>query len=242
MDSEKNTDQTAAEAFCAAALDLARARMQSAQSQRANADALEKAAKALERDAEAARAMAAELELAREGFKQKAEALRSQAGAEAILAHREASSFSRSAPAVAVQFETFDLAALNLFGTSRSAWRKGDEFSLQAEPSNKHDPNAVKVLLGGKQIAYLAKDDTKKIAKMRSESGWELSGEAYLLDTKNGRWNNGRVSVRMENPLMGWKGYNPCVSFEKNMAAMEREIFADIALAPAPSLKRPTAL
>ena len=227
MDSEKSPTTP----FAQAALDIALARRQAAQAQRDNADALEKAAKALDREAQAALAAHQMLQAAREQARARAQQLRESAANESTQALLQGlgAQNSSGAVSVAVQFENCGLAATRRSGADRSSWKKGLAFELIPEPTNPHDPNAIKVLIDGKPVGYLAKDDAQRLAKMRSKDGWELGERAYLVDRKGGKWDEGIVAVRMQNPIMGWAGFNPGLSMQENIVAMERELFASLA-------------
>lgn len=234
-------DKNTSSAFAAAAAELAAAKLRAAKAQRANADALEKAAKALESDARAAKDALDALEQARKNAQSQADALRSQARGQALDALLEAAKADSGRFPVAIQFEHCGLAATRKHGADRSAWKKGQAFELIPEPTNPHDPNAVKVMQGGKQVGYLAKEDAQKLAKMRERDGWELSGSAHLIERKGGRWDEGVVGARLQNPIMGWAGYNPGLPLEQNIVAMERELFTQAsAAAPAPKSRAPS--
>lgn len=121
---------------------------------------------------------------------------------------------------LAVEFMTVSLAATKRFGGAPKSWRQGDRWDLVAEPSNKADPNAVKVLREGVQIGYVARVDADKIAR-RAKDGWRLSGWCFFDGKKGGEWGEGTARARLENPVMGWEGFNPFRPLSENRALME---------------------
>lgn len=45
----------------------------------------------------------------------------------------------------------------------------GTAFALEAEPTNQHDPNAVKVLHDGRHVGYVPRDLSAEVAKLMEQ-------------------------------------------------------------------------
>lgn len=144
------------------------------------------------------------------------------------------------APPLAVEFVVASLAAIRRFGSPLKSWPQGERLELVAEPANKNDPNAIKVMRQGKQVGYVAKVDAEKIAR-KAKDGWRLSGWCFLDGKKSGEWGEGTVRLRLENPVMGWEGFNPFRPLAENRALMEASLLRSVTRAregdraPAPS-------
>lgn len=138
---------------------------------------------------------------------------------------------------IAVKFQTFSLAAVERFKSNPRQWSKGERLELVPEPTNKHDKNAIKVMRHGVQVAYIAQKDTQVIAKLLQE-GWELSW-AFFRKGDGGHWGKGVLDVRLENPIMGWHGYNPIKTFTENYVAREQDLLMKVSQ---PSESKPRAV
>lgn len=128
---------------------------------------------------------------------------------------------------LAIEFIVVSLAATNRFGGAPKEWRQGDRWELVAEPTNKNDPNAIKVMREGRQIGYVARVDAEKF-KLRANDGWRLSGWCFFDGKNGGKWNEGTLRARLENPVMGWEGFNPFRPLSENRALMEASAIAAI--------------
>lgn len=148
------------------------------------------------------------------------EALRKASEARALLAEHQPK--LGSASQVAVEWHSVSMAGTRrLRPDLRSRWKRGDRFSLEPDPSNAHDPNAVRVLFEGEHVGFIAKDDAAELAELL-DSGWQLGGQAALEDRRGGVWSEGVLQIRLINPILGWEGYNPTESMAANRAAFER--------------------
>lgn len=161
-----------------------------------------------------------------------------QSESERSSAERESSLRSSAAP-LAVEFVSVSLAAVKRFGQSAKGWAQGERLELAPEPGNKADPNAIKVMRQGRQIGYVARVDAEKIAR-RSKEGWRLSGWCFLDGKKGGEWGEGTLKARLENPVMGWEGFNPFRPLAENRALMEASLLRS-ATEPAEGAHRPAA-
>lgn len=151
--------------------------------------------------------------------------------AKSALAARSVERQASGAPeTVAVQFVEFSLAgARHCKGPLKE--KAGAALRLEPEPSNPHDKNAIRVLRGDVRVGYVARADAAEIARLVAKEGWALSDKAFLVEPRGGSNGEGRFSVRMTNPTMGWEDYNPALPFRENKARYE-QIQIDSAMAP----------
>lgn len=214
--------------------------LNSALAYRRSADALELASRSLNKRVEAALNAMDAISQARDQAQSEAETLRAQA--DALMLHVLKSQAHAEVSPVAVEFVLASIYTKRWADKAAVlAMRVGDRVALLPEPTNLADPNAIKLMLGGKMVGYLARVDTLAI-KERQSQGWIL-GEFCFLKVKNGgSWDNGRVHVRMENPLMGWVGYNPVESPQRNQARMEAETISKMLPVAKLTRKRPSSL
>lgn len=127
---------------------------------------------------------------------------------------------------IAVTFFSAALAATKkLAPSARKKWVIGEEFILKENPLNPHDPNAIEVWINGSpQVGFICAADAQALKRMEIESGWRLTGQAFLQSRTGGYWGEGSLQVRLENPVLGWRGYNPTRSLGDNVALMEAHI------------------
>jgi hypothetical protein len=210
--------------------------LKAAKLHREAADRLDVDSKSLAKRIEELQESLDSLEEARGEALRQSAALRDKAQALSLegLAHaREASAEPSQSHPLAINFHEADLASTRRHGAKeRSTWSPGDRFDLVAQPDNPMDPNAIMVMQHGKQVGFLSKDCAAEIKDMERNEGWRLSGPAFLKDRKGGQWNEGVLHARMENPILGWSGYNPGKSLGQNLSAMETEILGQTAHAP----------
>lgn len=135
------------------------------------------------------------------------------------------------APPLAVEFISVSLAAVKRFGCPVKSWPQGERLDLVPEPTNKNDPNAIKVTRQGKQVGYVARVDADKIAR-KAKDGWRLSGWCFLDGKKGGEWGEGTVRLRLENPVVGWEGFNPFRPLAENRALMEASLLQSVTRRP----------
>lgn len=220
--------------------EIARLQLIAARSHRQSAEAMEEAARTLEkRLADAAKAMEA-IGHARDRADSEAERLRGRSTA-LTLGAAQAHAASERCP-VAVDFMQVSILTRRFADKAAvQAWRAGERVEMVPEPTNPADPNAIKLMRDGKMVGYVARDDAQVI-KERQSQGWTLAGWAFLKAKKGGRWDEGHVMARMENPVMGWPGYNPVESPQSNLARMEADLIGKLIPAPAAPRKRAPSL
>lgn len=218
--------------------------LRSARAHREAAQALEDSAKSLASRIAETQAVLLDLESARAAAAGQAGQLRQQARALAL----EALSLGiadqpRADSCLAVKFHVADLASTRRHAAKeRPNWIPGESFELLLQPDNPVDPNAIMVMQNGKQVGFLAKDDAASLMQMQHEEGWRIAGPAFLHERKGGKWNEGSVHIRLENPILGWSGYNPGKKLGENLAAMEAQALGLAALPPAAKRKATLAL
>lgn len=228
-----------------AASKLAKIHLHAARAQRESADALEKAAHALTESIARAQAHIDDLEAAKAEALGEAQLLREKASelsVAGILAAANQSESGQGSSPVAAMFFQVDLASTRRHaGKARESWKEGDSFDLVAQPDNPVDPNAIMVMSGGVQVGFVSKESATELERMRKSEGWSMTGQAFMRSRKGGQWNEGSLQARLENPIMGWRGYNPSKSLSDNLSSMESLILGSIAKAPkASSAKKNT--
>ena len=129
---------------------------------------------------------------------------------------------------LAVQFVCCSLAGTNHHGGTHD-WSISDELHLEPEPDNSYDAHAIQVFRNGSFSGYIAKKDASHLAKLLRNDGWNLTGKAFYTATDGGAWDEGTISVRLENPIMGWSEFNPAQPFQWNKARYEAELLARVA-------------
>lgn len=144
---------------------------------------------------------------------------------------------------VAVKFHVGSLAATRRNGAKEhEKWSRGEAFSLRRQPDNPVDPNAIMIMKDGKHVGFVGKDDAAALKKMEIEEGWSLCGPAFLQARKGGTWNEGTIHIRLENPVLGWGGYNPGRGLDENVAAMEAQALGASTMQPSSKRKGVRAL
>ncbi|HFI0329946.1 TPA: HIRAN domain-containing protein [Streptococcus suis] len=72
------------------------------------------------------------------------------------------------------------------------------KMSLEREPENEHDKNAIKVMVGNIHLGYVPKKLARKMAKLL-DAGYNYISELELMDDENGNYNIGIVNVILYN-------------------------------------------
>ena len=72
------------------------------------------------------------------------------------------------------------------------------KMSLEREPENGHDKNAIKVMVGNIHLGYVPKKLARKMAKLL-DAGYNYISELELMDDFNGNYNFGIVTVILYN-------------------------------------------
>ena len=72
------------------------------------------------------------------------------------------------------------------------------KMSLEREPENKHDKNAIKVMVGNIHLGYVPKKLARKMAKLL-DADYNYISELELMDDSNGNYNIGIVTVILYN-------------------------------------------
>ena len=66
--------------------------------------------------------------------------------------------------------------------TAFKALRKGDGITLVREPTNEHDSNAVKAMIGELHVAYVKADDARVLSNiMDTDHHTQVNGDAQFL-------------------------------------------------------------
>ncbi|HFU4173902.1 TPA: HIRAN domain-containing protein [Streptococcus suis] len=72
------------------------------------------------------------------------------------------------------------------------------KMSLEREPENGHDKNAIKVMVGNIHLGYVPKKLARKMAKLL-DNGYNYISELELMDDANGNYDIGIVNVILYN-------------------------------------------
>ena len=72
------------------------------------------------------------------------------------------------------------------------------KMSLEREPENEHDKNAIKVMVGNIHLGYVPKKLARKMAKLL-DADYNYISELELMDDSNGNYNIGIVTVILYN-------------------------------------------
>ena len=72
------------------------------------------------------------------------------------------------------------------------------KMSLEREPENEHDKNAIKVMVGNIHLGYVPKKLARKMAKLL-DAGYNYISELEMMDDENGNYNIGIVNVILYN-------------------------------------------
>ena len=72
------------------------------------------------------------------------------------------------------------------------------KMSLEREPENGHDKNAIKVMVGNIHLGYVPKKLARKMAKLL-DADYNYISELELMDDSNGNYNIGIVTVILYN-------------------------------------------
>ena len=72
------------------------------------------------------------------------------------------------------------------------------KMSLEREPENEHDKNAIKVMVGNIHLGYVPKTLARKMAKLL-DNGYNYISELELTEDWNGNYNIGIVNVILYN-------------------------------------------
>ena len=72
------------------------------------------------------------------------------------------------------------------------------KMSLEREPENEHDKNAIKVMVGNIHLGYVPKKLARKMAKLL-DAGYNYISELELMDDANGNYDIGIVNVILYN-------------------------------------------
>ena len=72
------------------------------------------------------------------------------------------------------------------------------KMSLEREPENEHDKNAIKVMVGNIHLGYVPKKLARKMAKLL-DADYNYISELELMDDSNGNYNIGFVTVILYN-------------------------------------------
>ena len=72
------------------------------------------------------------------------------------------------------------------------------KMSLEREPENEHDKNAIKVMVGNIHLGYVPKKLARKMAKLL-DNGYNYISELELTEDWNGNYNIGIVNVILYN-------------------------------------------
>ena len=70
--------------------------------------------------------------------------------------------------------------------------------SLEREPENKHDKNAIKVMVGNIHLGYVPKKLARKMAKLL-DNGYNYISELELMEDSNDNYGIGIVNVILYN-------------------------------------------
>ena len=72
------------------------------------------------------------------------------------------------------------------------------KMSLEREPENKHDKNAIKVMVGNIHLGYVPKKLARKMAKLL-DNGYNYISELELMEDSNDNYGIGIVNVILYN-------------------------------------------
>lgn len=92
----------------------------------------------------------------------------------------------------------------NIAGVQYGEWqlitkkpKAGAELKLVAEPSNKFDPDAIKVMYGNRKIGYIKRNDTEELHKYHA-AGAKFKAMLRSVNANNPSWYSLVVAVSVD--------------------------------------------
>lgn len=68
-------------------------------------------------------------------------------------------------------------------------FKRTDKVSLVLENDNPYDKNAIKVVVGGKHVAYVCRDDTLRVREAMSAGIGEIQFDKYSMSGRSAYFN-----------------------------------------------------